>query len=114
LCADFRQQDAENLLFKDSTFDVAVSRNLIWTLPDPEKALKEWRRVLKPSGSHIASDGMWMNTTWKRVHHLAFKALKGMFRNGSMISLRFLCWILQGLAISFAFSCSAATHRNPR
>jgi len=32
-----------------------------------------------------------MNTTWKRVHHLAFKILRGMFRNGSMISLRFFC-----------------------
>jgi ubiquinone/menaquinone biosynthesis C-methylase UbiE len=88
---DFQQQDAENLLFKDSTFDVVVSRNLLWTLPDPEKALEEWRRVLKPAGALVVSDGMWMNTTWKRVPHLAFKILKGMFRNGSMISLRFFC-----------------------
>jgi ubiquinone/menaquinone biosynthesis C-methylase UbiE len=88
---DFQQQDAENLPFDDSTFDGVVSRNLLWTLPDPERALREWRRVLKPSGAIIASDGMWMNTTWKRVHHLAFKVLKGMFRNGSMISLRFFC-----------------------
>jgi len=91
LTIDFQQQDAENLLFEDSTFDVVVSRNLLWTLPNPEKALKEWRRVLKPSGAVIASDGMWMNTTWRRAHFLAFKVLKGMFRNGSMISLRFFC-----------------------
>lgn len=88
---DFQLQDAENLLFKDSTFDVVVSRNLLWTLPNPGKAIEEWRRVLKPSGTVIVSDGMWMNTTWKRVHHLAFKILRGMFRNGSMTSLRFFC-----------------------
>ena len=88
---DFQRQDAEDLLFRDNTFDVVVSRNLLWTLPDPLKALKEWRRVLKPAGALIVSDGMWMNTTWKRVHHLAFKAIKGMFRNGSMVSLRFFC-----------------------
>jgi ubiquinone/menaquinone biosynthesis C-methylase UbiE len=88
---DFQLQDAEDLLFRDRAFDVVVSRNLLWTLPDPEKALKEWRRVLKPAGALIVSDGMWMNTTWKRVHHLAFKVLKGMFRNGSMVSLRFFC-----------------------
>jgi len=88
---DFQLQDAENLLFRDSTFDVVVSRNLLWTLPDPGKALQEWRRVLKPAGALIVSDGMWMNTTWKRVHHLAFKILRRMFTNGSMISLRFFC-----------------------
>lgn len=88
---DFQLQDAENLLFRDSTFDVIVSRNLLWTLPDPGKAFKEWRRVLKSAGTLIVSDGMWLNTTWKGVHHLAFKVLKGMFRNGSMISLRFFC-----------------------
>jgi len=88
---DFRQQDAENLLFDDSTFDVVVARNLLWTLPDPEKALGEWRRVLKPDGAIIVSDGMWMNTTWKRVPQLAFKILRGGFRNGNMISLRFFC-----------------------
>jgi len=88
---NFQQQDAENLLFKDSTFDVVVSRNLLWTLPDPERALEEWRRVLKPSGALVVSDGMWMNTTWKRVPRLALKVFKGMFRNGSMVSLRFFC-----------------------
>ncbi len=88
---DFQQEDAENLPFEESNFHVVVARNLLWTLPDPEKALGEWRRVLKPDGAIIVSDGMWMNTTWKRVPQLAFKILMGGFRNGSMISLRFFC-----------------------
>jgi ubiquinone/menaquinone biosynthesis C-methylase UbiE len=52
---DFQQQDAENLPFKESTFHVVVARNLLWTLPDPERALREWRRVLKPDGDALIS-----------------------------------------------------------
>ena len=88
---DFQTQDAEDLLFRDDTFDVIVSRNLLWTLPHPEKALKEWRRVLKPTGTLIVSDGMWRNPTWKRTHDVALRTLRGIFRNGSMVSLRFFC-----------------------
>ena len=88
---DFQTQDAEDLLFRDNTFDVIVSRNLLWTLPDPGKALKEWRRVLKPTGTLIVSDGMWMNPTWKRAHAVALRTLRGIFRNGSLVSLRFFC-----------------------
>jgi ubiquinone/menaquinone biosynthesis C-methylase UbiE len=88
---DFQQQDAESLPFEDSAFDVVVSRNLLWTLPNPEKALEEWRRILKTPGALVVSDGMWSNTTWKRMHHLAFKIARGTFGNGSMVSLRFFC-----------------------
>ena len=42
--------DAENLLFEDGFFDVVVTRNLTWTLPDPIKAYNEWARVLKKGG----------------------------------------------------------------
>ena len=42
--------DAENLLFEDEFFDVVVTRNLTWTLPDPIKAYNEWTRVLKQGG----------------------------------------------------------------
>ena len=46
----FQVMDAENLDFADGTFDAVVSRNLTWTLPDAEKAYREWRRVLKDDG----------------------------------------------------------------
>ena len=29
---------------------MVLSRNLTWTLPEPEKAYREWFRVLKPGG----------------------------------------------------------------
>jgi ubiquinone/menaquinone biosynthesis C-methylase UbiE len=86
---DFKTGDAESLDFADRTFDVVVSRNTLWTLPRPQKALMEWRRVLKPGGRLMLSDGFWENTTWRRVPRLVLKVLKGMGRNGSRVSLRF-------------------------
>ena len=88
---DFRTGDAESLGFADQTFDVIASRNLLWTLPQPHQALVEWRRVLKPGGRLMLSDGFWKNTTWRRVPQLVVKILKGMGCNGSRISLRFFC-----------------------
>jgi len=43
--------DAEDLPFDDGSFDAAVNRAVLWTLPDPKKALTEWKRVLKPGGN---------------------------------------------------------------
>lgn len=46
----FEVMDAQNLVFPDEAFDVVIARNLTWTLPEPEKAYKEWIRVLKKGG----------------------------------------------------------------
>lgn len=46
----FREMDAQNLAYPDGTFDVVISRNLTWTLPDPQRAYVSWFRVLKPGG----------------------------------------------------------------
>ena len=42
--------DAQALSYEDETFDMVLSRNLTWTLPEPEKAYAQWYRVLKPGG----------------------------------------------------------------
>lgn len=52
----FEVMDAENPDFPDGTFDVIVSRNLTWTLPDAARAYKEWIRVLKTGGILINAD----------------------------------------------------------
>ena len=56
LAIDFRQMDAQALDFADDTFDVVLSRNLTWTLPEPEKAYAQWHRVLKPGGTLLNFD----------------------------------------------------------
>lgn len=42
--------DAQKMDFPAQTFDVILSRNLTWTLPDVEMAYTEWFRLLKPEG----------------------------------------------------------------
>ena len=45
--AKFLVMDAQNLEFKDASFDIVIARNVTWTLPDVPKAYQEWLRVLK-------------------------------------------------------------------
>ena len=55
----FYKMDAQNLEFEDEMFDVVISRNLTWNLKDPEKAYREWCRVLKPGGKLLNFDANW-------------------------------------------------------
>lgn len=48
------QMDAEDLIFPNESFDYVVSTFVLCTIPDPVKALREMRRVLKPDGELIA------------------------------------------------------------
>ena len=48
--ARFLVMDAMETAFADASFDVIVTRNLTWTLPDTEQAYREWRRLLRPGG----------------------------------------------------------------
>lgn len=54
----FFLMDAEHLDFPDNSFDYVVTTFVLCTIPDPLKALKEMRRVLKPSGELIALEHM--------------------------------------------------------
>lgn len=45
-----QQCDATNLPFEDHYFDRVIATCLIAHLPDPEEALREWRRVVKVGG----------------------------------------------------------------
>ena len=53
------QGDGERLPFDSGSFDAVVNRYVLWTLPDPMKAMAEWRRVLKPGGRLVVVDGTW-------------------------------------------------------
>ena len=55
----FMEMNAEELDFADTSFDVAVSRNLTWNLPHPDQAYAEWARVLKPGGLLLNFDANW-------------------------------------------------------
>ncbi len=76
LAINFRIGDAEKLPFANNMFDVVINKWLLWTLPSPEKAISEWRRVLKPGGRLIVIDGNWWDFRkswgkWIWYHFLA-------------------------------------------
>ena len=52
----FLQMDAQDLKFEDKSFDFIFTRNVTWTLPDPEKAYREMLRVLAPGGRIMNAD----------------------------------------------------------
>ena len=61
---DIAVMDAENLRFEAESFDVVVAQYVVTAVPDPERALDEFMRVLRPEGELIittrisAEDGL--------------------------------------------------------
>ena len=53
---EFLIASAEELPFKDNSFDTVVITYTLCTIQDVEKALKEMRRVLKPTGMLLFSE----------------------------------------------------------
>ena len=39
--------------------DVVTNRHLLWTLREPETAMANWRRILRPGGMVLSVDGFW-------------------------------------------------------
>lgn len=52
---DFHVMDAENLEFKNNSFDVITCSYGLFFMPDMSAALQSWLRVLKPGGKIIFS-----------------------------------------------------------
>jgi len=55
--------DVENLQFTEELFDVVICRHLMWTLADPERAIQNWKILLKPRGMMVIIDGVWVPNT---------------------------------------------------
>lgn len=56
---EFLEMNAQELAFESGSFDAVVTRNLTWNLPDPERAYREWVRVLRPGGLLLNFDANW-------------------------------------------------------
>lgn len=55
--------DAERTLEKPESYDVIVTRHLVWTLIDPRAAFSEWHSLLKPGGKVLIVDGDFVSDT---------------------------------------------------
>ncbi len=54
----FRQGDIFDLPFEDDSFDVVFSQTVLYHIPEPEKALAEIKRVLRPGGLAALRDAI--------------------------------------------------------
>jgi ubiquinone/menaquinone biosynthesis C-methylase UbiE len=69
--------DAEQTMEPDQTYDAVICRHLVWTLTQPEQALADWFRVLKPGGKLLVFDGDWTKPTpLGRIASLAVRVIE--------------------------------------
>lgn len=60
----FVMGDAERTMEPAASYDVIVTRHLVWTLVDPAAAFAEWFSLLKPGGRLLIVDGDFVSRTW--------------------------------------------------
>ena len=78
---EFVHHRGEFLPFEDNSFDLVVSRNVVWNLEYPKEAMAEWERVLAPGGRMVYFDANWYLYLFdddlraeKEARHAAFHA----------------------------------------
>ena len=81
LHVDFRLMDAQDLEFEDSSFDYVIGTFVLCSIPDPVKALKEIRRVVKEGGKivfieHVLSK-YWPIALFEHSHNFINRYLFG-------------------------------------
>ncbi|MBB3018995.1 ubiquinone/menaquinone biosynthesis C-methylase UbiE [Microvirga lupini] len=75
----FVMGDAERTLEQPGSYDVLVTRHLVWTLVDPKAAFREWHSLLKPGGRLLIVDGDFVSDTLiKRMIRLVEKLVPGL------------------------------------
>lgn len=72
----FEVADATALPYGDNSFDVMLIANALHVMPEPEKALSEINRVLRPDGILVAPNfvehkGTFISRIWSRVLQIA-------------------------------------------
>jgi SAM-dependent methyltransferase len=55
----FAADDAEAPALPPASLDLVVERHVLWTLPDPGRALRSWRALLRPGGRVALVEGAW-------------------------------------------------------
>jgi ubiquinone/menaquinone biosynthesis C-methylase UbiE len=67
---EFNATDATHLFYRDEWFDFVLSVNSFEHIPDPDKALREIARVLRPGAfAYISFDPIWTADTGSHFQH---------------------------------------------
>ncbi len=73
----FQIADVQKLPFKDNTFDMVISESVTAFSPDKLKALKEYKRVVKPNGYIGLNEVTWVSKPSKELTDYVYTALGG-------------------------------------
>lgn len=84
----FEVADARSLPFADASFDVAIFDSTLSHVPEPERALREAARVLRPGGTLAAFDGDYATTTVALGDHDPLQVCVDAMVAGSVHNLR--------------------------
>jgi ubiquinone/menaquinone biosynthesis C-methylase UbiE len=65
----------------EGPFDAVMERHVLWTMPDPDGALRAWREVVAPGGHLVLLEGVWGQTQLaQRAKDLVAEALRWAMR----------------------------------
>lgn len=74
--------DAENTMEARGSYDVIITRHLVWTLVDPRAAFAEWYALLKPGGKLLVVDLNQDKKTWAGHLRASLEKLTGKSPSG--------------------------------
>ncbi|MEU3758894.1 class I SAM-dependent methyltransferase [Streptomyces albogriseolus] len=57
--AVFLTGDAARPPVDGERYDAVLVRHVLWTLPEPDRALRRWRDLLRPGGRLVLVEGVW-------------------------------------------------------
>jgi SAM-dependent methyltransferase len=56
---EFVEADASAPPLEPASYDVVLSRHVLWAMPDPAAALARWERLLRDGGRLVLVEGSW-------------------------------------------------------
>ncbi|NTU81293.1 MAG: class I SAM-dependent methyltransferase [Chloroflexales bacterium] len=69
--------DAQALPFPDDSFDAVICESVLAFVPDPTRALAEYRRVARPGGAVGVTEGVWLRPPPPALESYLARALGG-------------------------------------
>lgn len=105
--ARFLELDAQATGLPGGSFDAVVTRNLTWTLPDPDAAYREWLRLLRPGGVLLNFDADYAENVRRRNQQASYTDEKGIYGHIGITP------DLSRMNAEITLSMPASRHRRP-
>ena len=81
---DFQTTDAAAPQLPPVSFDVVISRHVLWAMPDPIAALRNWTALLRSGGRLVLIEGFWSTGAGLRAQDVRSAMPTGLIEIASM------------------------------